>query len=139
MSDDQLNTPLALADEVKPQAEVAPQVSSFTVLLLQILSLVCVFLFSGIIFGWQSLLLVLQRHGTYHELCDQSAPLDEICTEQKAALNLIFTIGSTTLSVSEQSQRANYSTAVFVTPLHNWSSLSSAVLLFSKTTRGSRS
>ena len=63
------------------------------------LSMTCVFLFSGILFGWQPLLSVLESRGEYHELCPKGTPLDTPCAEQQTALNQMYTFGSTALSL----------------------------------------
>lgn len=61
--------------------------------------LLCVFLFSGIVFGWAPFKLMLQREGQYRGLCladddDDATP----CVEQMVRFNRIFTAAQFFLS-----------------------------------------
>lgn len=48
-------------------------------------------LFSGLIFGWGALQLLLEREGVYSELCDGDD--DEQCSARRSRFALLFTIG----------------------------------------------
>ncbi|GLD93924.1 hypothetical protein PINS_up002529 [Pythium insidiosum] len=52
-------------------------------------------LFTGLIFGWAPLLLMLQEEQQYAELCDSSVP----CVEQENRLNLIFAAASVAANI----------------------------------------
>ena len=70
--------------------------------------LLCVFLFSGIIFGWAPLKLMLQREGQYSGLCDGSEDVGVVdggedtlpppCVAQTVRFNRIFTAAQFFLS-----------------------------------------
>ena len=64
--------------------------------------LLSVFLFSGIIFGWGSLQKILlaehDGYGQFHELC-QGMNVTNPCEAQLAKLNIIYTLGTFTLSL----------------------------------------
>ena len=47
--------------------------------------------FSGVIFGWSPLLLMLQKEGQFSERCQ---PGVISCVEQSNAFNMIFTLGA---------------------------------------------
>lgn len=57
-------------------------------------ALVCVFMFSGIIFGWAPFKLILQAEGQYAGLCGNDAP----CVAQTVRFNRIFTAAQFFLS-----------------------------------------
>ena len=62
------------------------------------LSLLCVFLFSGIVFGWASFESMLLSEGKFYSaLCPPNAPVP--CEEQQLALHRAFTLASTAVSV----------------------------------------
>ena len=67
-------------------------------------ALLCVFLFSGIIFGWAPLKLMLQREGQYAGLCHSSMDLDS--NNSDGATTNASTVGTTTLCV-KQMERYN--------------------------------
>ncbi|KAJ0398151.1 hypothetical protein ATCC90586_004270 [Pythium insidiosum] len=52
-------------------------------------------LFTGLIFGWAPLLLMLQEEQQYAELCDDTVP----CVEQENRLNLIFAAASVAANI----------------------------------------
>lgn len=52
-------------------------------------ALLCVFMFSGIIFGWAPLKLILQREGQFARLCGHDEPTP--CVAQTIRFNRIFT------------------------------------------------
>ena len=60
------------------------------------LALLTSFLYSGIIFGWAALELILLREGQYSELC--STEQDSPCAAQTLKLNVIFTLATFFLS-----------------------------------------
>lgn len=60
-------------------------------LALVLVTLLSVFLFSGIIFGWAALLHIYRAEGYY---ADECAKGDDWCNEQQDALTLIYTVGS---------------------------------------------
>ena len=67
------------------------------------LSLVSVLLFSGIIFGWAPLELLLLQEGQYSELCTaaNTTPTsngDDTCPDQMNRLNAMFTLAQFWLS-----------------------------------------
>jgi LAT3 family solute carrier family 43 protein 3 len=60
------------------------------------LALLSVFLFSGVIFGWAPLELLLLREGQYSETCENGEAMP--CPTQIARLQLVFTAGQFILS-----------------------------------------
>lgn len=62
------------------------------------LALLSAFLFSGIIFGWTPLKLVLIREGQYTELCSSSEDQQQPCVAQMDRFNVIFTLAQFFLS-----------------------------------------
>jgi LAT3 family solute carrier family 43 protein 3 len=60
--------------------------------------------YSGTVFGWAPMLLVLQREGLFSELCDESSPSPSEgggwCDAQKEQLGLIFTWAAVVYSAS---------------------------------------
>ncbi|OQS03397.1 hypothetical protein THRCLA_21176 [Thraustotheca clavata] len=53
--------------------------------------LVCDVLFSGVIYGWAPLALILQEEGQYQELCKNSTTR---CSKQDTQLNLIYSVAA---------------------------------------------
>jgi LAT3 family solute carrier family 43 protein 3 len=53
-------------------------------------------LFSGILFGWAPLVLMLKREGFFASLCE---PDESTCAAQDNRLNLIYTLGATTTTL----------------------------------------
>ena len=49
------------------------------------------FIFAGIMFGWGSLQVIFEEEGILNDVCGE----DHSCPNQKAKLNLIYTISST--------------------------------------------
>jgi MFS family permease len=49
-------------------------------------------LFSGIVFGWPALSLILEREQVYHDLCPAGSV--EVCDAQQEALNWIFSVAA---------------------------------------------
>ena len=63
---------------------------------LVIFDLACVFLYSGIIFGWAPLHQMLVKEGFYAELCEgEEVP----CAAMENKLNSAFTLASSAVSV----------------------------------------
>lgn len=57
-------------------------------------------LFSGIIFGWGPLLLILIEERQYGEFCGDSHEANKICQAQENRLNLIFALASTAMNAA---------------------------------------
>ena len=56
---------------------------------------VSVFFFAGAIFGWAPMMVILEKEGTYGELCTAGEALP--CADQVNAMTLVYTLGSTAL------------------------------------------
>lgn len=64
-------------------------------------ALLSVFLFSGIVFGWAPLKLILLDEGQYSDLCSSNNNNDNVpCAEQLQRYNLIFTVAQFLLSLA---------------------------------------
>nr|CCA21094.1 conserved hypothetical protein [Albugo laibachii Nc14] len=55
-------------------------------------------LFSGIIFGWGSLLLILSEERQYTTLCSDFLDADKVCQAQEIQLNLIFALATAAMN-----------------------------------------
>ena len=57
-------------------------------------------LYSGTVFGWAPILLILKKEGLFSELCNGEASEDGWCDAQKERLGLIFTFAAVIYSAS---------------------------------------
>ena len=63
-----------------------------------IISLTCATLFSGAIFGWATLQLILEEEGVFSEGCNMSET--NICKEQQSKFSLVYSLASTLSAVA---------------------------------------
>jgi MFS family permease len=82
--------------------------------------LLCVFLFSGVVFGFAPLMLLLAREGVYSELCGS---LETPCAAQEARLNLCFVLATVALNL------ASFPLGIFLDRFGQRSSLAASAVL----------